>query len=265
VRAGALLIASSALLAARAGAAADDEPICADRPGKANATCTAPAGHVQIESGLADWTLDRSGGDKETLLLLGATAIKYGLTERSHIEIDVTPFVRATSRAAGAHSSTSGVGDVQLRYKHQLTAADAAIQVSAYPFVKLPTAKHSLGNGRVEAGLAVPIAYSIPNSPWALTLGPELDWLADDDGGGHHLATAQAASLSLQATRRLNLSAEVWAGWNWDPAGTQRQASLDGAAAYLIKTDLQVDGGANFGLNRATPDVELFFGVAKRF
>ena len=34
--------------------AADEPPICADRPGKATSTCAVPAGHWQIETGLAD-------------------------------------------------------------------------------------------------------------------------------------------------------------------------------------------------------------------
>ena len=51
-------------------------------------------------------------------------------------------------------------------------------------------------------------------------------------------------------TEKLNLSAELWGGWDWDPSGTTREASADGAVAYLLSNDLQLDAGANFGLNR---------------
>ena len=64
---------------------------------------------------------------------------------------------------------------------------------------------------------------------------------------------------------KLNLSAEIWGQWDWDPAGTTRQASADGAVAYLLSNNVQLDAGANFGLNRNTPDVELYGGVSKRF
>ena len=37
-------------------------------------------------------------------------------------------------------------------YKQRLTARDAAVQVAALPFVKIPTAKHALGNGKWEGG-----------------------------------------------------------------------------------------------------------------
>ena len=119
------------------------------------------------------------------------------------------------------------------------------------PFVKVPTAKRSLGNGKWEGGLLIPIGYSIPNSPLSIGLTPEVDWAADGDGRGHHAAMAQVASLGWQASDKLNLSAEIWGQWDWDPAGTTRQASADGAVAYLLGNEVQLDAGANVGLNRA--------------
>ena len=67
-----------------------------------------PAGHWQIETGLADWSLQKSGGERDTSLAIGETTIKYGLTDRSDIEVDVTPWQRATSRVGGVHESASG-------------------------------------------------------------------------------------------------------------------------------------------------------------
>ena len=75
----------------------------------------------------------------------------------------------------------------------------------------------------------------------------------------------QVVSLGWQATDKLSLSGELWGQWDWDPAGTGKQASADGSIAYLLSDDVQIDGGANFGLNRQTPDVELYAGVSKRF
>jgi outer membrane putative beta-barrel porin/alpha-amylase len=253
------------LLLPVASAAAADEPICADRPGKATATCTVPGGHWQIETGLADWTLQKGGGERATSLALGETTVKYGLTERSNLEIDFAPWQRSTSRASSFRDSASGFGDLSLFYKQQLKRADAAMQVAVMPFVKAPTAKHSLGNGRWEAGLLLPIGYAIPNSPLAIGLTPEIDWTADADGRGHHAAMAQVASLGWQASERLNLSTEIWGQWDWDPAGTTRQASVNGAVAYLLSNSVQLDAGGNFGLNRDTPDAEIYGGVSKRF
>ena len=255
MRAGAFLIIAGFLAAP--AAAQDQSPICADRPGKATSTCTVPAARWQVETGLADWTLQKDGGERDTSLVLGETTVKYGLTDSADIEVDVTPWQHA--------GGNSGIGDLSFVYKQRLTADDAPVQVSARPFVKAPTAKHSLGNGKWEAGMLVPIAFAIPKTSLSLGLTPELDWVANSDGHGHHLGMAQVVSLGWQATEKLNIAAELWRGWDWDPSGTTRQASADGSIAYLLSNDVQVDAGANFGLNRVTPDVELYAGISKRF
>jgi hypothetical protein len=61
------------------------------------------------------------------------------------------------------------------------------------------------------------------------------------------------------------LGAELWTGQNLDPAGTVRQYSFDLDAAWLANNNTQFDGGLNIGLNRATPDLEIYFGVSRRF
>jgi hypothetical protein len=251
--------------ASSAGEAADQSPICAARPGKSTPTCTVPAGHFQIETGLADWSLSKDSGLRITSLVIGETTFKYGLTDRSDIEVDVTPWQRATASFEGAHVSDSGVGDVRVAYKQQLTGPDAAVQLAVLPTVKIPAANHSLGNGKWEGGLLVPIGYSIPNSALSIGLTPELDWAADGDGHGHHAAMVQVVSLGWQVSNKLSLSGELWGDWDWDPDGTTRQYSADGSLAYLLNNDIQLDAGANFGLNRNTPDVELYTGVAVRF
>jgi hypothetical protein len=259
------MILGLAALSASSAALADDASICAARPGKSTPACTVPAGHFQIESGLVDWSVQKDPGERETLLVVGETTFKYGLTDRSDIEVDVTPWQRLTSRMGGVHERTSGFGDVTVGYKQQLTGKDAGVQVAFLPVVKIPTAKHSLGNGKWEAGVLVPIGFSIPNSPFSIGLTPELDWVADSDGHGHHAAMAQVASLGIAASDKLSLSTELWGQWDWDPDGTVRQYSADASIAYLPRGDLQLDAGANFGLNRQTPGVELYVGVAKEF
>lgn len=262
---GASHICAALMLFASSAAAADESPICATRPGKSTAPCTVPARRLQLETGLADWSLQKSDGERDMSLTIGETSFKYGLTDRSDIELDVTPWQRSTSRAGRIHDSASGFGDLVASYKQGLTASGAPLQLALLASVKIPTAKRSLGNGKWEAGLLVPILYSIGKSPLSINLTPELDWAADADGHGHHAAMAQVASLGFQANDKLSLSAEIWGQWDWDPGGTTRQYSADGSIAYLVSKDLQLDGGANFGLNRNTPDVEVYTGVSVRF
>jgi hypothetical protein len=260
-----LIVGAIALASASAAVAADEQPICADRPGKSSQACTVPAGHFQFESSLTDWTLDKHDGERDTALIVGETGFKFGLTDRSHIDIDIQPWQRLTSRLGSVRQQSSGFGDVLVNFKYRLSPSAGALQVAISPYVKVPTAKHSIGNGKWEGGLILPIQYAIPKSPLSLSTTPEIDWVADADGHGHHTGMAQVVNIGWQVDSKLNLSAELWGDWDWDPAGTTRQASADGAAAYLITPKVQIDAGFNVGLNRVTPDIELYMGVAEQF
>lgn len=259
------LCVAAALLGLATPAMADDGTICADRPGKTTNPCTVPAGHFQVETALADYTMQNSGGERDTLLTLGETTFKYGVSSDTDIEIDITPWARGTSRSHGMHSTVSGIGDTNLIVKHEFTSSSAPFQISAYPFVKIPTARKPAGNGKLEGGLVLPIQYSIGKSPFSITASPEMDWLANSDGHGHHAAMVQAVSFGWQATKKLNLSAELYEQWDWEPEGTTVQSSFDLAGAYVVRRDLQLDGGVNVGIDRAAPDVEVYFGIAKQF
>jgi hypothetical protein len=262
---GRILTIAATLACSTPTGAADEQPICAQRPGKSTPTCTVPAGHLQLETAFADWSLQKATGERDTSLAIGETVFRYGLTDHSDIQLDLTPWQRSISRGPGLRDSASGFGDVAILYKHRITRNPSAVQLALLPYVKVPTAKHSLGNGKWEAGLLVPIGYSIPNSSLGLNLTPEIDWVANANGSGHHPAMVQVVSLGWQVSDKLSLSGDIWGEWDWDPMGTGKQASADGSIAYLLNSDLQLDAGANFGLNRRTPDVELYAGASVRF
>lgn len=254
-----------ALFAAAAVAAADLPLICPDRPGKGTGTCTVAAGHIQIETGLVDRTRDRSAGVRTDVAAIGSSLIKYGIGGRLDIEVGLSPLVVTRTRGAGAHERVSGFGDIVVRTKYRMTADDAAVAVALDPFAKVPTAKRRLGNGKVEAGLTVPVSVPIGETGLTLSSSPEIDWRANGDGDGHHPAMIQVASIGVAASRRMTVSVELWRQWDWDPAGTIRQASADASVAYAIRHDVQVDAGVNIGLNRQTPDTQIYGGIAKRF
>ena len=251
-------------LAGAAGAAPADEPICTDRPGKSSSTCTVPKGMWQAESSFGDWSLTRSRGTRGTSLAIGSTALKYGLGDAMHIEVAAAPYVRNRERSDEGRASANGFGDVTVKVKRRLTASDAAFSAALVPFAKLPTASKRLGNGKVEAGVVVPLSWSLGDTPLALSSSPEVDLIADGDGDGYHLAGAGTLSLGIAATDRLSLAAELWSGWDWDEQ-TTRQASLGANAAYRITNDVQIDGQADFGLTRDSADIELSGGVSVRF
>ncbi|HET9640711.1 MAG TPA: transporter [Allosphingosinicella sp.] len=251
-------------LCAAGAAQAQDAPICTDRPTKANAVCTVPPDQFQLETSALGWMLNEAGAGRTELLTVTSSFAKMGLTERSDLEIGFTPFAELTSRAPGAFDRVSGFGDTLFRYKHRLTSASAPVQLAAIPFAKLPTAAGGLGNGKVEGGVALPVSFAFAG-PATITLGPELDVLADSDGSGRHPALVNLVNISLAVAFRWSIVGELWTNFNFDPAGTIEQASADGAVAYTLSNRLQLDAGANFGLTAATPDLELYVGLSFRF
>jgi len=97
-----------------------------------------------------------------------------------------------------------------------------------------------------------------------MTLGPEADLLADADGSGRHLALVNLVNVAGSIAPRLTLAGEFWSSFNFDPAGTVRQASADAAVGYVFSNNVQIDAGANIGLTRDTADIELYAGFSIR-
>ncbi|MBU6166131.1 MAG: transporter [Alphaproteobacteria bacterium] len=241
-----------------------DAPICTDRPTKSNFACTVPKGLIQIEADGFNWLSNQIGGTRTDQLLFSNPTFKYGLSRSSDIQVNWVPFTRLRGRdAAGNVTTLSGVGDVTVRFKERLTGPDGAFQLALLPFVKLPTARPGIGNRKVEGGIAVPINYSVPGG-WTVTLGPQLDVLADFDGQGHHVGFTGLINIAKQLGQ-FTLYNEIWTNQNFDPSGTVRQYSYDVSLAWLPSPHWQFDVGANIGLNRNTPDVVSYIGISTRF
>jgi hypothetical protein len=251
------------LLAGAAVAQAEQVPICTDRPTKANAICTVPAGRVQLETSAAGWTLTKADGARSELVTIGASFVKLGLSDRSDLQVGFTPFARLAVKQDRSRDRISGFGDVGVRYKHRLTSDGAKVQAGVIPFVKLPTAVRGLGNDKLEGGIAVPVSFALADAV-TMTLGPELDVLADSDGKGRHFAVVNLVNVGIPVADRLSFAGELWTNFNFDPADTLKQASADAALAYAISNDVQLDAGANLGLTRDTPDLEIYAGASIR-
>ena len=259
----ATILSAAAVIAGapRASAAEAAKPICADRPNKAASPCTVEAGHWQVEVDAADFTHDRTGGVTSEAGVYGAANVKYGVNSRLDLELNIVPVV--TQRASGS-AMTSGFGDLTFRAKFAMIDGDVAVSLA--PFLKAPTARRPLGNGAVEGGLVVPVGVALPDGA-SLTFNPEIDALHDGAGNGAHAAYALSGAIGRNFGPELTGAVELWAARNDDPAGRLTQASFDLGLAWIPLKDqnLQFDAGANFGLTRDTPDVNVYVGVSRRF
>ena len=242
---------------------------CADRPTKSNGACTVDAGHWQVETDLYNFSQQTMDGITQTTQLVTNPTLKLGVTNGLDLEVNITPYqILSTHDAAtGVTTTAAGSGDLYLRAKWNLVGDDGGnLSVALFPYVKVPTAGRTLGNGAVEEGLIVPIAYNLPNN-FQLTIDPEADALADAEGPGRHLNLQTPISLSYGLTKTLTVFGELWGDENYDPSGKVFQASFDLAAAWIPakQPNFQLDGGVNLGLNRATPSVQGYVGVSRRF
>src|SRR5690242_738899 len=75
--------------AASAAAAQQLRPFCAERPGKATPPCIVDAGHVQLETGLADVLLQPG----EDVVALAAGELRVGLTRRLEAQVGWAPLL----------------------------------------------------------------------------------------------------------------------------------------------------------------------------
>lgn len=242
----------------------DEAPICTDRPGKGNGVCTVPAGKWQVESQPVDWIRLEADGAETDVWTLGSSVLKLGLSDRSDLQVAIAPWVHAETKAGVSKVTASGFGDLTVRYKHRLTGDGSPVQVGLIPFIKLPTADSDIGNGKAEGGIAIPVSVAT-RGPLSITFGPELDLLADADGNGRHAALVNLVNVSGPVADGLTLSGELWTATNFDPADTVTFASADAALAYAASNEVQLDVGANIGLNKNTSDVELYAGISVRF
>ncbi|HEX5182114.1 MAG TPA: transporter [Allosphingosinicella sp.] len=257
----------AAPVAAQTGAGAtpppDDQPICTDRPGKGNGACTVPAGAVQLETDIFNWTRDSGGGTRTDTILYTNPVLKFGLSDSADLQLNIAPYEEVRTKTGNVTDRIGGVGDLFVRYKQRLTGASANIQIAIIPFIKLPTARRGLGNGAVEGGLALPVNINLPQG-FTLNFSPEADLILDADGSGRHISLQNIVNVGKQVGK-VNVAVEIWGGQDFDPAGTVQQVSADVMVTWLARKTLQFDVGANFGLNRNTPDLQLYAGVSTRF
>lgn len=242
--------------------AAQDGPICTDRPTNGNAVCTVPEGRFQLEMDFVNWAQsDTAFGDSETLLFTNPT-LKYGLTDRSDVQVSISPRVRTRTDTATGRVRDSTVSDLLIRYKYRFSDANAAFQFGIIPFITLPTA--SDGNDSVSGGVAVPISFPLSDK-FTFVTSPQINLVPDAQSGGYHLGLVNLLNIGYAVSQTFAVYAEVFAQNDFDPAGETHVYTADFAATYLITPRIQIDAGANFGLNKDAPNVQLYTGLSVLF
>jgi Putative MetA-pathway of phenol degradation len=238
-----------------------------DRPTKSNVPYTVDAGHYQYETDVFNFSYMRSGSTRMSTIIVPNPTLKAGVTNNIDFEVNWAPLVHidTTDSAANIASQVSGVGDVFLRTKINLWGNDGGKSAFALiPYVKAPTAPQGIGNGATEGGIIAPLSFSLGNN-LTLLVNSEVDILKDSVGGGYHTGFINLVNLSGPIVRDVTLYAELWSNINLDTPRTIHQYSFDTALAFSVRSNFQIDIGANIGLNRDTPALQVYMGAAQRF
>lgn len=243
--------------------------LCTDRPGKATPACIVDAGHFQLETGAADWTRDVSPDERVDTVEFASTKLRYGIADHAELQADWTPYgiSRTRDRIAGTVHHQRGAGDLTLRFMRNLANPDGdGLAYAVQPFVTLPTGGKAIGAGTWGAGVLVPVTLKLPGDI-QLGFDPEVDAAPNESRSGRHLAYSGVVAVTAPVSDAVAATAELWAERDRDPEHHDTEASFDLAATWQPSSskNLQFDVGANLGLNHATPGLELYAGIVRRF
>jgi hypothetical protein len=235
---------------------------CAERPGSATPPCIVNTGHLMLEVDGLDATRARidGGGWLQTTSAL-APHLRVGLTDRIEAGINIQPFVQQR-----AGDRVTGVGDATANLKISLrNPGGDGLSLAVLPYVSIPAAQKHLGAGGFQGGLIIPVSAALP-AGFTLGIAPEADVLRSE-GGGKHQAYLNVVSLAHAVVPGLNGAVEIVSSVGEGPDRHIRQTMAGANLAWMVpgKTDLQLDVGANAGLNRQAPALRVYFGVSKRF
>ncbi|HXW64259.1 MAG TPA: transporter [Burkholderiaceae bacterium] len=235
-----------------------------DRPPKANSPYTVDAGHFQYETDLAVYSHGNADGLTTEQWTLVDPTLKLGLTNTVDAELQITPYESVTTRSPSNTTTVAGIGDSFARLKVNLVGDDGGnVSVALLPYVKLPTARSGLGNGKVEGGVIVPVSLAAPNG-FTIIVMPEGDYLKDATGGGYHGAFDFLVNVSHPINDRWTAYTEVFTTQSFQTS-EKPVYTLDGALTCALAANLQLDFGGNLSLNGIGPRLQLYVGLSQRF
>jgi hypothetical protein len=229
--------------------------VSTDRPDTTESAYSVDAGHVQLEMSVVDLT--RDGG--ATSLAVAPFLFKIGLLDFVDLQLGLDPLVAEKVGGAGA----MGAGDTTVRLKVNVWGNDGGpTAFVVMPFAKLPTASAGFGNGRVDGGVILPFAFTLPGGFDAAVM-PELDVNRKAADDGYLIEIVHTATTSHDLVGPLGGFVE-YAGFADLSGETPYRAYVDAGLTAMAWDDVQLDVGGRLGLTSAAEDVGGFVGVSFR-
>jgi hypothetical protein len=163
------------------------------------------------------------------------------LTNTIDAELQITPYESMTTKTAAGHASISGVGDTFGRLKINVFGDDqGTVSMAVLPYVKFPTARSGLGNGKVEGGVILPISFGVPGG-FTVIVMPEGDFLKNDVGNAYHAALDFLINVSRPLNKRWTIYSEIFTSQYFESQDSPVY-TLDEALACALTPNLQLLG-----------------------
>ena len=229
-----------------------------DRPDLTESPYTVDAGHAQIEVEAVTRTHDE---DEERTGYMGFLA-KVGLTPRADLQLGFESLHEDYRLEAGGgapdEEGDSGPSNLTVRLKWNLWGNDGGSTAFAVmPYFEFPTAETE-----TTYGLILPLAIA---GPWGTGLGTmaQVDLVLDADEQGRHAEWLFTATVARDLFGSVGAFLEGTSGHRPRSEGTWT-GLVNAGLTFGATPDLQLDGGARFGVSDAAEGAALFLGISYR-
>jgi len=239
--------------------------LSADRPVKGILPITVDAGHIQVETDIANYGFGTYANVTTKSFLAADPLIKLGVTNFADIEIAPGSYQWIRTSDSTGHVTKGGYGDVTLKSKINLVGNDGgAFALALVPYIKLPSSTPLISNNAVEGGMIFSMQYMLPGD-FLFVASPEYDILKNANDYGTHSGVRGAVSIghAIPGIDKLSGIIEFY-GQSGDFAIAPIY-TLDLGLGYALTKNTQIDGGVNIGLNEAAPRLQIYTGVTQRF
>ena len=246
-------------------------PLTTDRPGKSSSPVTVDAGHLQLEADLFNYSYTDQDGATTRQWSAPNVVLKYGVTRTIDVEVAVSGVNQFEyhDRGTGEITKANGIGDTWIGAKFNIFGDDPGDGpknqgFAIIPFIKIPTAASGLGNHLVEATVAIPYQFNLPDN-WSVVI-ENADGLRADHNGNRYEGDYQAMVNISHSLFFDDLTAQIeyFYDYGTDPA-IGHVMSFDPAVQWAVTSGLALDMGDYIGLNSKATAENPYVGISTRF
>lgn len=244
-----------------------------DRPNVTNTPHTIDAGHLQLETGLIDYSYFRqhsAGASARNDFSFGQFNFRLGVL--NNLELNVALDALELDRTRGGNpyksSTAASFGDTVFGGKINLwgneTGDDAwESALAIQPQLKFPTARDSVGNGRFEGSVAAPFLLNLPKA-FHFSYQTGVLYERNTKNTGYVAGFENAVCIDRVVYHDLDVYVE-YSNFVTTEKNTKAIQSIDFGGLYPLNKNIILDTALTFGLNRASTNFELTAGVSVRF